>query len=224
MLAIERNRRSVTIASSIARQVIFEADGRDRVEQTPRGRTVRVNAQLLRDSLTITSSGDRGNDYLVSFEALDNGQLRVTRRIDAENLTQPVTVTSYYDKTSDVAQLDLYTEGSEVARRSGGRSLSNDTQLIAILDNTLSTRQAREGDRFTLTVQSPPAYSGAVIEGYLARIDRGGRVSGRSELAMNFERIRLEAVLCVASTATLGVRTQTERMFGSITKDPPRRG
>ena len=65
--------------------------------------------------------------------------------------------------------------------------------MIAILDNTLTTRQAREGDRFTLTVQSPPAYLGAVVEGYLARVDRGGRVSGRSELAMNFERIRLRS-------------------------------
>jgi len=192
MIAIERNGRSLTIASSRAPQVIVEADGRDRTEQTPGGRTIRVNAALRGDQLTIASSGERGRDYSVNFESVDNGrQLRVTRRIDAENLDQPVTVISYYNKTSDVAQLDLYNEASEVARSDRRRPRTDDTQLIAVLDNSLSTRQGRAGDRFTLTVQSPPAYAGAVIEGYLARIDRGGRVSGRSELAMNFERIRL---------------------------------
>ena len=66
-----------------------------------------------------------------------------------------------------------------------------DTQMVATLDNSLTTQRAREGDRFTLTVQSPTEYSGAVIEGYLSRVGRGGRVSGRPEMAMNFERIRL---------------------------------
>jgi hypothetical protein len=163
MLAIERNGRSVTIASAIAPQVIFEADGRDRIEQTPRGRTIRVNAALRGDQLTIISTGDRGNDYSVIFDVVDEGrQLRVTRRIEAERLTEPVTVNSFYNKISEVAQLDLYNED---AARDNRRRFppSESAQLIAILDNTLSTRQAREGDRFTLTVQSPPAYSGAVI-------------------------------------------------------------
>jgi hypothetical protein len=188
MLAIDRRGRSVTIVSTRAPQVTVEADGRDRFEQTPRGRNVRVNAALNRDQLIISSTGDRGNDYSVTFDVLNSGrELRVTRRIDTESLTQPVTVASYYNKISDVAQLDLPREDSEV----GQNVRDSDTQLIATLDNTLSTRQARSGERFTLTVQSPPAYSGSVIEGYVSRIDRGGRISGRSELALNFERIRL---------------------------------
>jgi len=194
MIAIDRNGRNVTIASTRAQQVVVEADGRDRVETTSGGRTIRVNAALRGDQLTIASSGERGRDYSVTFESLEYGrQLRVTRRIDAENLSQPVTVISYYNKTADVAQLDLYNEASEVARYDNNRRrpLQNDTQLIATLDNPLSTRQARAGDRFTMTVQSPSPYAGAVIEGYLGRIDRGGKVSGRAELAMNFERIRL---------------------------------
>jgi hypothetical protein len=193
MLAIERRGRTVTIASSRAPQVTVEADGRDRLEQTPRGHNIRVNASLSRDQLIISSTGDRGNDYSVTFEALNNGrQLRVTRRIDTESLTVPVTVSSYYDQVSEVAQLDIYREDSAVGRDTRGRTpLGDSTPLIATLDNTLTTRQARTGDRFTLTVQSPPAYSGAVIEGYVSRIDRSGRVSGRSELALNFDRIRM---------------------------------
>ena len=192
MLAIERSGRNITIASSRAPQVTVEADGRDRTEQTPRGRTIRVNAALNGDQLVIASTGDRGNDYSVTFDSLDNGrQLRVTRRMEADNLAQPVVVTSAYDKTSDVAQLDLYREAPPVAGSGRGRQpLPDSTQLIATLDNDLTTNQARAGDRFTLSVRSPAAYEGAVIEGTLARVDRGGRVSGRPELAMNFERIR----------------------------------
>src|SRR5262249_50408653 len=54
MLAIDRQGRNVTIASTRARQFSFEADGRDRIEQTPRGRTVRVNASLVGDRLTVS--------------------------------------------------------------------------------------------------------------------------------------------------------------------------
>src|SRR5262249_46456476 len=191
MLAIGRQGRNITIASTRARQFSFEADGRDRIEQTPRGRTVRVNASLVGDRLTVSSTGDRGNDYSVTFDSLNNGrELRVTRRIDAENLVEPVVVNSYYTKTSDVAQLDLYREDSQFPDRADSRYTEGD-QIIATLDNTITTRQAREGDRFTMTVQSPPDLRGAVIEGYLARVDRSGKISGRSEVTMNFERIRL---------------------------------
>lgn len=190
MIGIQREGRTVTIASTRAPQVTFDADGQTRIEQTPRGRTVRVTAKLVGDQLVVTSTGDRGNDFTVTFEPLNNGrELRVTRRMDVEGLTQPVVAMSAYNKTAEVAQLDLYRETSPVA---GSRASSlPDTQLVAILDNGLSTRQAREGDGFTMTVRSPSQFEGAVIEGHLGRVSRSGRVSGRTELAMNFERIRL---------------------------------
>lgn len=189
MIAIQREGRNVTIASTRAPQVTFEADGRDRSEQTPRGRTIRVNAKLVGDQLIITSTGDRGNDFTVTFQPEVNGRgLRVTRQMEVESLTQPVTATSYYNQTSEVAQLDLYRETSPGR---GPSSSSDSNQIVAILDNQLSTRQAREGDRFTMTVRSPAEYDGAVIEGYLGRVNRSGKVSGRTELAMNFERIRM---------------------------------
>ena len=191
MLALDRQGRTITIASTRAPQSTFDADGRDRVEQTPRGRTVRVNASLAGDRLTISSTGDRGNDYTVTFEPLNNGrELRVTRRIDADNLTQPVEVNSYYTKTSDVAQLDLYREDRQSPDRADSRYAEGD-QMIATLNNPLSTRQAREGDRFTMTVQSPRELRGAIIDGYVGRVDRSGKLSGRASMALNFERIRM---------------------------------
>jgi len=192
MLAIDRQGRNVTVASSRAPQVTFEADGRERVEQTPRGRTVRVKAELIGDQLDVSSTGERGNDYRVTFDVLGNGQqLRVTRSIDIDRLTEPVVVSSIYNRTSDVAQLDLYRETSPIGRNPRGPSARDAEQLVATLNNGLTTRQAREGERFSMTVRSPVSYQGAVIEGYVSRVNRATRVSGRPELSLVFERIRM---------------------------------
>ncbi|MEW6209761.1 MAG: hypothetical protein AB1631_15465 [Acidobacteriota bacterium] len=185
MIAIERNGRRITMASTRAPQITFEADGRDRIEQIRPGRYVRVNAALYRDQLVISSIGDRVNDYRVSFDPIDGQRLRVTRRIDIEGLTHPVTVNSIYDKTSEIAQLNFY------PGTIGAFMVPDGTQIVATLNERLTTSESREGDRFSLTVQSPSYYQGAVIEGYVSKVDRGGRLTGRSEIAMNFERIRL---------------------------------
>jgi hypothetical protein len=69
--------------------------------------------------------------------------------------------------------------------------IPNGTQLVAVLNNDLSTAQSNEGDRFRLTVRSPGEYEGATIEGYISNVRRAGRMSGRSEMRLNFERISL---------------------------------
>jgi phage tail tape-measure protein len=60
-----------------------------------------------------------------------------------------------------------------------------------VLNNDLSTQNAREGDRFTMTVRSPSQYDGATIEGQVTSINRSGRISGRSEMTIDFDTIRL---------------------------------
>ena len=42
-----------------------------------------------------------------------------------------------------------------------------------------------------MTVRSPSQYDGAVLEGYVSSVNRGGRITGRSEMTLNFDRIRL---------------------------------
>jgi hypothetical protein len=197
-LAIDRRGRNVTIASSRAPQISFDADGIERSEQLGNGRNVRVRASLVGDQLNISQTGDRGNDYSVSFDPIESGRrLRITRRISTDRLTQAVVVESIYDRTSDVAQLDIYNGNSPTYPNSGGTISNGDfvvpsgTQLVAILNDNLTTRDSRENDRFTMTVQSPSQYDGATIEGYITGVNRSGRVTGRSEMTMNFERIRL---------------------------------
>jgi hypothetical protein len=194
-LAIERRGSSVTIASSRAPQISFVADGREHVETTPSGRTVRMTANFAGDQLNITRTGDRSQDFTVTFDPTNNGRrLIVTRRLYSDQIGQPVTVQSYYDRTSDVAQLDLNTGTSDypqVGTASGEFVIPNGTQLIAVLNTNLSTSTARDNERVTLNVRSPSQYDGATIEGYVTNVNRSGRVTGRSEMTFNFDTIRL---------------------------------
>ena len=196
MLAIDRRGNSVTIASTRAPQINFIANGREQVETTPGGRTVRVRADLAGDTLTITRTGERANDFTVTFDPMDNGrQMLVTRTLYSDRVNQPVTVRTYYDRISDVAQLNVYDTNRENTNIGGGAVGSfivpNGTQIVGVLNNDLSTQNVREGDRFTMTVRSPGQYEGATVEGRVLSVDRGGRVTGRSEMTLDFERIRL---------------------------------
>jgi len=196
MLAIDQRGNAVTIASTRAPQINFAADGREQVETNPNGRSVRVRASLSGDRLTINRTGDRAQDFTVTFEPIDNGrQLLVTRELYSDRFTQPVTVRTYYDKSSEVAQLNLYETNPEYTSgdvtATGDFVVPNGTQLAAVLSTDLSTRNVRENDRFTMTVRSPGQFEGATIEGYVTGVDRAGRISGRSELTLNFDTIRL---------------------------------
>jgi hypothetical protein len=197
MLAIDRRGNSVTIASSRAPQISFTADGREQVETTPGGRTVRVRAQIVGNQLSINRTGDRADDFSVNFDVTDGGRrLLVTRTFSSDRLSQTVTVRTYYDRTSDVAQLNVYETNREAATTGnteavGSFIVPNGTELVGVLNGDLTTQNVHENDRFTLTVRSPGQYEGATIEGYVTNIDRGGRVSGRSEMTLNFDTIRL---------------------------------
>jgi len=197
MIAIDRRGNSVTIASSRAPQINFVADGREQVETTQQGRSVRVRANLSGDALTITRTGERANDFTVTFDPSNNGrELLVTRTLYTERVTQPVMVRTYYDRTSDVAQLNVYETNREDSAVGTGTTATGEfviptgTQLVAVLNNDLSTQNVREGERFTMTVRSGQ-YDGATIEGQVVSISRGGRISGRSEMTLDFDTIRL---------------------------------
>ena len=72
-LAIEVRGQTVTIASSRAPQISFEADGSERLEATRDGRTTRARATLTGNQLIVNSSGDRQTDFNVTFDPIDNG-------------------------------------------------------------------------------------------------------------------------------------------------------
>jgi hypothetical protein len=199
MLAIDRRGNSVTIASTRAPQISFVADGREQVETTQTGRTIRVRAQLSGNQLNITRTGDRADDFTVNFDLADGGRrLLVTRSLYSDRISQAVTVRSYYDRTSDVAQLNIYETNREYPSGAGNTGdvvgtfiVPNGTSLVAVLNSDLTTQNAQPDQKFTMTVRSPTQYEGATIEGYVSSVNRGGRISGRSEMTLNFDTIRL---------------------------------
>ncbi|HEU4597904.1 MAG TPA: hypothetical protein VFS10_22440 [Pyrinomonadaceae bacterium] len=198
MLAIQRQGMSVTIASSRAPQTTFDADGRERREQLPNGSASRVTARLTGERLTVSSAGDRATDFNVTFEPTDGGRsLLVTRQIWNDRLgTGPVFVRNVYNRTSDVAEWNIYNGGSGYPSQigtqpSGDFIVPNGQTLVATLNTDLSTRSSQVGDRFTMTVRQPSQFEGAIIEGRVTNVSRSGRITGRADMAFNFDTIRL---------------------------------
>jgi hypothetical protein len=65
------------------------------------------------------------------------------------------------------------------------------TEIKIRLENEIDTKESRDGDRFTATVLTPSRYADATIEGHIAKIDKSGKLTGKTELALSFDRIRL---------------------------------
>ena len=197
MLAIDRRGRAITMASSQGPQVSFEANGIETVETTRNGRERRTRVTLIGERLSVRSLGDRGSDYEAVFEPLDGGRrMRVTRSLYTERVGQVVVSRSVYERVSDVAQLDL--DRGQLRRDlsydspvRGNFIVPDGVMLSGRLNQPLSTKYTREGERFTLNVNEPSQYRGAVIEGVVVRSDRSGRVSGRADMTLDFERIRM---------------------------------
>ena len=209
-VTIDVRGNQVTLASSNAPQLTFTADGRDRTENLGSGKTLRVRSTLRGQELTVSSLGGE-TDYTVVFASIDSGKaLRVTRRITTDYLRQTVFAESVYEKTDSSARLGNtptdnangdYSSNDPQDNRTGyptvgtGRAgnfiVPNGTILTGVLEKDIDTKVSQNRDRFELVVQSPNQYRGAIIEGYISGVNRSGKISGRSQINFNFERIRL---------------------------------
>ena len=85
------------------------------------------------------------------------------------------------------------TRKKSVAKKPAARFLPipNGTEIKIRLDDEIDTKKSRDGDRFTATVLSPSKYADATVEGHIAKIDESGKLTGKTELALSFDRIRL---------------------------------
>jgi type IV secretion system protein VirB10 len=84
------------------------------------------------------------------------------------------------------------------AQRGQEVTLNEGTKLTLRLNDHLSTKTARSGDRFSAEVVTPiykgntvviPA--GTIVNGRVGNIKRPGRIKGRAEMDLRFESIRL---------------------------------
>lgn len=116
LLAIERRGQRVTLASSRAPRISFEADGLTHSEKSGGGQIVNTRATLRPNGLNVSVSGQSADKFSVAFELLDDGRsLRVTRRLNNEQLNEPIIIRSVYEKISDAAQWDIYGQPSRPA-------------------------------------------------------------------------------------------------------------
>lgn len=194
MLAIERSGQQFTIGSDLSQQISFAADGISRTETNENGRNVKITTNTTSDNgVMINYEGDRMNDFYVSFMPMSNGQMKVMRRVYLENRNETVTVTSVYDKISPTAQWSQMNYDNNVGNNNSYDQfvIPNNTQLTAVLENIISTKVSQDGDRFRMRVTSPSQYDGAIIEGRVTKTERSGRVSGRANVSLEFDTIRL---------------------------------
>lgn len=195
MIAFDVNGRSVDMATSNSQRVSFDADGTARTETNPRGNTVRTTASMRNSGLEISYEGDRTNDFFVTFSPSGN-QLNVMRRIYLENSNEMVTVNSVYDRISRNADWSMINagpvwSGGSVGGTTNNFYVPNNTRMTTTLTSSINTRTTQVGDRFQLEVTSPSQYRGAVIEGRVTKIERSGMVSGRANISLDFDTIRV---------------------------------
>ena len=76
-------------------------------------------------------------------------------------------------------------------RAAAARLIPLGTQLKIRLNNSISSKKASSGDRFTATVINPSRYESAKLTGHIARLRESGRVKGHTEMVLAFDSVTL---------------------------------
>lgn len=65
------------------------------------------------------------------------------------------------------------------------------TNLKVRLNDTLSSKESRAGDKFTATVMDPVRFNEATVRGHIRSIVKSGKVKGRTTMNLAFDAIEL---------------------------------
>jgi hypothetical protein len=83
-------------------------------------------------------------------------------------------------------------------RTARSRRAYTDTSLIRVgtelkvrLNDRLSSKDARRGDRFTATVVDPDRFDGARVMGHISSIKKSGRVKGTTTMTLAFDSLEM---------------------------------
>jgi len=94
------------------------------------------------------------------------------------------------------------------------------TNLTIRLNETLSTKQSRVGDRFTATAIDPVRFNEAIVHGHIRSIVKSGKVQGRTTMNLSFDSIDLRqdppksGVLHGYVTKVYGTKARTDQEGG----------
>lgn len=73
----------------------------------------------------------------------------------------------------------------------GSLTVPDGVQMKLRLTEQISTKTNREGDRFTAIVLDPSQYADAQVVGHIAKLNRSGKATGKTELALVFDSIQM---------------------------------
>ena len=65
------------------------------------------------------------------------------------------------------------------------------TDLKVRINDTLSSKNSRVGDRFTATVIDPSRFDEATVRGHISSIQKSGKVKGRTSMNLAFDSVEL---------------------------------
>jgi hypothetical protein len=65
------------------------------------------------------------------------------------------------------------------------------TDLKVRINETLSSKESRVGDRFTATVIDPSRFDEARVNGHISSIQKSGKVKGRTSMNLAFDSVQL---------------------------------
>ncbi len=88
-------------------------------------------------------------------------------------------------------------------------AIAPDTTVRLRLETPISTKTNQEGDKFTAFVVEPQEHEGAIIEGHIAKLKRAGKLTGQTELALEFDRITFK------DGSSSEFRAQVERVYAN---------
>ncbi|MGH9899209.1 MAG: hypothetical protein ACRD4L_10220, partial [Pyrinomonadaceae bacterium] len=95
--------------------------------------------------------------------------------------------------------------------------LPANTTIRMKMISRLSTEASQVNDRFTGTVVEPADLQGAIIEGSVVQVKRAGKVSGRSELQLGFDRITLvDGRMGLINAQVVGLADPQESNVGAV--------
>ncbi len=92
------------------------------------------------------------------------------------------------------------------------------TNMKIRLENEIDTNKANNGDPFTAIVLTPVKYADSTIDGHVAKINKSGKMTGRTELVLTFDRIRL------SGGQTIPMAAQVVKIYGEDSKQVDEEG
>jgi len=135
----------------------------------------------------------RNGEVLAKAAALADQQRARRDRAENDRAQRDANRPNDTDRPSDQSRPGDRNRPDEGNRPRGNAPVyvPNGTELRIRLSSPISTKTGRAGDTFRATVVSPSTFESAVVEGHIATLNKSGRVSGKTELALAFDSLTL---------------------------------